>query len=301
MAKRTIFLTGATGTVGSGILEVLSKTGKFDVTCLLRDYRKAVQVQALGAQVVVGDMSDDLLFDRLRGRHSYEFMIHAAQADYGRHSTDEIDGLEVRAVRNLEKLGNDGTRLMVFTSGVWSCGTGSNGQAITETTPQHPFKESSARVKLWHELENQRNFPWAQLCLPSMVYGSVGPLVSIANAFKNGETIELLDEEVKWSVIERTDLGRAYLALLHHGKARDRYLVAEDDPVSVRTFYETVREIVGRGAVVLKPLAEFSTSIASAALERERTSQPVDSSYFKRATGWRAKERFATSVKRLLT
>ena len=245
-------------------------------------------------------MSDESLFERLRGRGSHDFIVHAAQAHYERYSANEIDELEARAVRNLESLRDGVTQLMIFTGGVWSCGTGANGHPITENTPPRPFKMSEARVELWRELENRRDFPWAQLCLPSMVYGSVGPLISIANAFRSGATIDVLDEEVKWSVIERLDLGRAYLALLHHGKAGDRYLVAEDAPVSVRTFYETVRAIVGRGAIALKPLAEFSASMAADALERKRTSQPVDSSRFKRATGWRAEEKFATSIKALL-
>ncbi|HEY4245478.1 MAG TPA: NAD-dependent epimerase/dehydratase family protein [Lacunisphaera sp.] len=300
MAKRTIFLTGATGTVGSGILEVLSKTGEFDVTCLLRDQRRGAQVEALGAHVVMGDMSDGSLFERLRGRDSYDFIIHAAQAHYDRHSANEIDELETRAVRNLESLGDGVTQLMIFTGGVWSWGTGSNGQPITETTLQRPFKVSKARVELWRELESRRAFPWAQLCLPSMVYGSVGPLISIANAFRSGATIDVLDEDVKWSVLERLDLGRAYLALLRHGKAGDRYLVAEDAPVSVVMFYEMVRAIVGCGAVALKPLAEFSSSMDADELERKRTSQPVDSSHFKSATGWRAEETFAISVKGFL-
>ncbi|MEO6994963.1 MAG: NAD-dependent epimerase/dehydratase family protein [Lacunisphaera sp.] len=300
MAKRTLFLTGATGTVGSGILEVLSETGEFNVTCLIRDQQKGAQVEALGAKVVIGDMSDEVLFERLRGRGSYDFIIHAAQAHYERYSANEIHELEARAVRNLESLRDGVTQLMIFTGGVWSCGTGSHGQPITETTPPRPFKGSEARVELWRELENRRDFPWAQLCLPSMVYGSVGPLISIANTFRSGATIDVLDEEVKWSVIERLDLGQAYLALLRYGKAGDRYLVAEDDPVSVVTFYETIGAMVGSGTVVLKPLVELSASMTADVLERKRTSQPVDSSRFKRATGWRAEEKFATSVKTLL-
>ena len=100
MAKRRIFLTGATGTVGSGILEVLSKPGEFDITCLLlRDQRKGAHFEAQGVRVVIGDMSDRSLFDRLRERDSYDFIIHAAQAHYDRHSAGEIDKLEACAVR----------------------------------------------------------------------------------------------------------------------------------------------------------------------------------------------------------
>jgi nucleoside-diphosphate-sugar epimerase len=90
------------------------------------------------------------------------------------------------------------------------------------------------------------------------------------------------------------------VALLHHGRAGDNFVVAEDTPVSVPAFYEAYACAIGRGRVLRRPWAEFSAGRDTDWLEVARTSQPVDAARFKARTGWRARETFATTVPRLL-
>lgn len=301
MARFEVFLTGATGTVGSGILESLTSTGNYHVTCLVRDPGQFAAVEAFGARAILGDMADAELFRRTGAEHSFEFIIHAAQAHYRRFSAEEVDRLERLAVRNLEWLHGARTRLMVFTGGVWSYGRGASGGPINESTPLQPFAQARERAALLMELARQKDFPWVQFCLPSIVYGSVGPAKEIARLFRRGEAIDVLDDNsVYWSVIERLDLGRAYEQLLQHGHAGDVFVVAEDAPVSAPLFYETIANHVKAGRVVRKPLADFFTDDEDGWLEMLRTSQPVDTSRFKQRTGWRARETFLTSIGRIL-
>lgn len=204
-------------------------------------------------------------------------------------------------MQNLEKLCDDSTQLMIFTGGVWSYGTGAGGNPISEATSLRPFKAAEKRAALLRELAHRREHPWVQFFPPSMVYGSTGSLPDIARTFRAGGTVEVLDDDtVLWSVIERLDLGRAYLALLHHGKPRDRFVVAEDKPVRMVDFYTTIAAHIGRGTVVRKPLAAKAAAMSEDMLEVIQTSQPVDASRFKQGTGWRAQESFATSVQRFL-
>ena len=299
MSRPRLFLTGATGTVGSGILEALAATPGYDVDCLVRRPEAAAAIVRFGGRPVFGDMADGALFEQLARERSYDFIVHAAQASYRDHASEEIDRLERQAVRNLEKLRGPATRLMVFTGGVWSYGKGAAGKPITEATPFQPFPAARQRAQLQLELASS-DHPWAQLCPPSIVYGTVGPLVDIARALRDGGTIEVLDADVCWSVIERLDLGRAYVALLQHGKARDNFVVAEDEPVRVVDFYAMIAARVGRGMVIRRSFAELAASLDRERLERASTSQPVDASCFKHRTGWRARESYAPSVGRFL-
>ena len=52
-----IFLTGATGYVGSAVLDALLRAGH-QVTALVRDNEKAARVAARGAHAVVGNLAD---------------------------------------------------------------------------------------------------------------------------------------------------------------------------------------------------------------------------------------------------
>src|SRR6185295_9093711 len=56
-----IFLTGATGYVGSAVLDALIRGGH-DVTALVRDNAKAAHVGGRGARPVIGNLADPKSF-----------------------------------------------------------------------------------------------------------------------------------------------------------------------------------------------------------------------------------------------
>ncbi|HYP18365.1 MAG TPA: NAD-dependent epimerase/dehydratase family protein, partial [Opitutus sp.] len=233
MNRARVFLTGASGTVGSAVLEALVAAGEFQADCLARRPQTFAAIEHAGGNVVRGDMTDADLFATLAAHSRYEFIVHTAQAHYRDHSAEEIDRCERLAVSNLEKLRGPHTRLMVLTSGVWSHGAGAEGGPITEETPLRPFAAAALRARWLHELAASEA-PWVTFYLPSMVYGTTGPVAELVRALRDGRTVQVLDDaSVRWSVIERGDLGRAYVALLRHGRAGEAFVIAEPEPVSV--------------------------------------------------------------------
>jgi nucleoside-diphosphate-sugar epimerase len=135
MSGKHVFLTGATGSVGGGILAALAAEGGFAVDCLVRRPEAVAAIARAGGRPVTGDMTDEGVFARLRCERDYEFIIHAAQVSYRDSTPAEIDGRERVAVRHLEMLATTATRLMVFTSGVWMYGNAARGRPINEDTP----------------------------------------------------------------------------------------------------------------------------------------------------------------------
>jgi len=184
---------------------------------------------------------------------------------------------------------------------VWSYGNGAQGRPITESTPRQPFAAARERAILLEEIARQTRHPWMEFCLPSFVYGAIGPLADLAASFRQGGSRDILDDErVKWSLIERLDLGRAYLALLQHGRGGEHFVVAEDQAISIAEFYETVAAHVGNGQVRRRSHEELSRTVDREALERMSTSQLVDATHFKQRTGWRPRENFAATAPRFL-
>jgi nucleoside-diphosphate-sugar epimerase len=84
------------------------------------------------------------------------------------------------------------------------------------------------------------------------------------------------------------------------GAAGETYVVAEDDPVRVVDFYETIAAFVPGAAVVRRSRDHFSKILNEQALETKYGSQPVNSTKIKQETGWRPRESFKTSVSRFL-
>lgn len=298
--RHRVFLTGATGTVGRGVLAALIEDGNYDVMGLVRRPADGMALADLGVQGVVGDMTDRACFEQLRATHAFDFIVHAAQASYHNHSREEIDRWERMAVDNLERLACPATRLLIFTGGIWSYGTGADGGRINEQTPQRPFAAARERADLVREIRTRRSNPWLILDPPSLVYGRSGPLQTIAGALRTGAAIDVLDDSrVLWSVVEQNDLGRAYVAMLRHGRAGDSFVVAEDEPVVVRDLYETIARQVGAGRIVRCPPSAFAHADEDDQVRRQ-TSQPVDAALVRARTGWRPRERFVTSFPRFL-
>jgi nucleoside-diphosphate-sugar epimerase len=296
-----VFLTGATGTVGTGILAALVAAGDFDVTALVRNPRDAARVEQRGVRVVVGDLAEPGGWLAGVSDPGFDFVIHAAQVSYRDHSQAEIDRVERQAVTHLEQIASAETRLMIFTAGVWSYGTGAAGGLIHERTPQQPFSAARDRVHLEQHLLGQRAWPWLVVHPPSLVYGSGGPLQRIAEQLRAGAVIEVLeDERVLWSLVEQEDLGRAYVALLRHGRPGETYVVAEEAAVPVPVFYERVAAAVGAGAIRRLPWPAFAAASAEERLHRG-TSQPVDATLIRQRTGWQPRECFAEALPRLVS
>src|ERR687884_1775157 len=88
-----IFLTGATGYIGSAVLDALVRAGH-DVTALVRDNEKARRTAARGAHPVIGNLAD---VESYRGAaDAQDGYVHAA-FDYasGRGPAIERSALEV--------------------------------------------------------------------------------------------------------------------------------------------------------------------------------------------------------------
>ena len=62
-ADRTFLVTGASGFTGGWLVRLLREQG-LKVRAMVRDHRKAVELEGLGAEVVEGDLSDRASLDK---------------------------------------------------------------------------------------------------------------------------------------------------------------------------------------------------------------------------------------------
>src|SRR5436190_19726140 len=119
-----IFLTGATGYIGSAVLDALVRGGH-DVTALVRNNEKARSVAKRGAHPVIGNLAEP---DSYRGAvDAQDGYVHAAyDARTGRGPAIEQTALETMiAAAKRPRTGGVGTastRFIIYTSGVWILG-----------------------------------------------------------------------------------------------------------------------------------------------------------------------------------
>jgi dihydroflavonol-4-reductase len=129
-----VFVTGATGFVGSHVAQELSRRGA-DLRILIRSTSKLENLAGLAAETVVGDL---LQVEALRSAVSgCDAVMHVA-ADYRLWVTDpeKMLATNVNGTRELLRLAREeGVPRVVYTSSVATMGFFSDGRLADEATP----------------------------------------------------------------------------------------------------------------------------------------------------------------------
>ncbi len=129
-----VFLTGATGFVGSHVARAYAAQGA-ELRLLTRSTSKLAGIEGLSAEVVVGDLrAVDGLRTALRG---CDALVHVA-ADYRLWVRDpaEMYAANVDGTRELLRLAREeGVAKVVYTSSVATMGFKSDGTIVDEGTP----------------------------------------------------------------------------------------------------------------------------------------------------------------------
>lgn len=129
-----VFVTGATGFVGSHVAQELSRRGA-DLRILIRSTSKLENLAGLHAETVIGDL---LQVNALRSAVSgCDAVMHVA-ADYRLWVTDpeKMHATNVVGTRELLRIAREqGVRRVVYTSSVATMGFFSDGRLADEATP----------------------------------------------------------------------------------------------------------------------------------------------------------------------
>src|SRR5918993_1558632 len=112
-----VFLTGATGYVGSAVLDALVRAGH-RVTAIVRDPEKAARLTAKGVTPVIGELGTPATF--LSALEGAEAVIHTAFESSTRGVEKDRQAIET-LIAALRQQGT-GRRTFIYTSGVWVLG-----------------------------------------------------------------------------------------------------------------------------------------------------------------------------------
>lgn len=235
-----IFLTGATGYIGSAVLDALIRAGH-EVTALVRDGEKANRVTERGAHPVVGDLANAASFiDAAYGHHVY---IHTALDSSARGPEIDrmaIDTLLACARRPTTARPPVGGRVFIYTSGVWMIGA--SAEATAEDAPIEPAAFSAWRAP--HErvvLEAAGPTLRTVVVRPGIVYGGARGIVS--DLFKdaaNGLVRVIGSGENHWALVYDRDLADLYARLAAHADATGLYHATDEGDERVNEIVEAI-------------------------------------------------------------
>ena len=275
-----VFVTGATGFIGSAIVPELLKAGH-EVLGLARSDAGAKSLAAAGAKVQRGDLED---LDSLRtGAAASDGVIHAGFIhDFSRYK--EVCEVDRRAIEALGSALAGSNRPLIVTSGTLLI---SPGRLVTEkdkradTTVPRVSEETAASVA-------PRGVRVSVVRLPPTVHGDgdhgfVPILIGIAR--EKGVSAYIGVGLNRWPAVHRLDAAHLFRLVLEKGSAGANYHGVAEEGIAFRN----IAEDIGRGVnvpIVSKSREEAATHFGWIA-HFAGTDAPASSKLTQERLGWR--------------
>jgi nucleoside-diphosphate-sugar epimerase len=238
-----VFLTGATGFIGSAIIPELINAGH-TVLGLSRSDAGAHALIAAGAEVHRGDLED---LESLRsGAAKSDGVIHCGFIhDFSRFK--EICETDRRAIEAIGSVLAGSSRPLIITSGT-GMGTTKPGQPATEDhfDTQHPNPRAASELAA--AAVSARGADVRVMRLPQVhdpvTQGLITYLVAVAR--EKGISAYVGDGRARWPAVPRLACAQLYRLALEQGSAGARYHAVAEEGVPIRE----IAEALGRGLKV---------------------------------------------------
>jgi nucleoside-diphosphate-sugar epimerase len=244
-----IFVTGATGYIGSAVLDALIRGGH-QVTAMARDKEKAERLAARGATPVVSDISTPKRF--LPAVKAADAVVYAAADTSPKRVALEKQALEAMLGAQASQAehphdapsasrGPHGrARTFVYTSGVWVLGRAVKG--VDESAPLDPPEHVSWRPA--HEelvLSASSSTLRTVVVRPGIVYGGGrGIVADLIKDALNGLVRVVGPGKNRWPLVYDRDLGDLYLRILESPAAAGIFHANDEEDERVSDIVDAI-------------------------------------------------------------
>ncbi len=255
------FLTGATGYIGSAVLEA-GLRATHQVTALVRDPEKAEHVSSRGATAVIGELSRPGSY--AAAAEKCDVLIHAASDAKRKQVVDReaIDTLMAAAERRVEK---GLPACVIYTSGVWVLGHTQG--AAKEDAPIDPPAHVSWRPE--HEALVLKGSPSGRVrtavIRPGIVYGGArGIIGDLLKDARNGLLRVVGDGRNHWPCVYDRDLADVYLRVASSPDASGIFHVNDEADERVDDIVDSIsRHVRTRIDIRHVPIGEARTKMGT--------------------------------------
>jgi nucleoside-diphosphate-sugar epimerase len=250
-----VFLTGATGFIGSEVARRLLERGD-DVRVLVRSPEKAAWLADLGCQIVPGDVSDyDSMCADLFGADAAIHVAAIYEIGVPKSRHQEMWATNVKGAENLFRAAMAaGVPKIVYVSTIAAFGN-TRGQTVDETY-EHPgdsytsvYEQTKVEAhRLAVRLAAERDAPIV-IVQPGVVYGhgdhsDTGTMI---DKLLDGKLPALPFPDLGIVAVHRDDVADGIILALDKGVAGESYVLG-GEITRMRDFLNTLAEVAGKRA-----------------------------------------------------
>ncbi|MEM6646294.1 MAG: SDR family oxidoreductase [Bacteroidota bacterium] len=280
-----IFLTGATGYIGSAIAHGLLEDG-YEVLGLARSDAAAETLRQRGISVHCGDLTD--LDSLAAGAQAAGGVIHTAFVhDFSRY--EEINRIERRAVEAMAEALEGSGKTFVATSATTVLVPGQLGTEDDAAAPSSPgYVRAASEAAL---PASQRGVRASVVRLPPSVHGPgdtafVPALIAIARQTGISGFVE--EGENRWAAVHRLDAARLFRLVFEKAEAGTAWHGVAEEGIPMRRIAETIAEGLGIPARSI-PVSEAADHFGWLA-GFVQIDNPASSALTRERIGWRPRE-----------
>jgi nucleoside-diphosphate-sugar epimerase len=235
-----VFLTGATGYVGSAVLDAFVRAGH-QVTALVRHSSTASDAPSRpGVEAVVGDLSNPASY--VASAATCDTLVHTAFESSARGVS--VDRVAVEALMDVAaRITSAGRRVsVIYTSSASVLGQTRGGPADEATIPEPPAALAWRPAHEAAVLESgARSGARALIVRPGIVYGGAqGAIGDLLQAAANGIIRVIGDGQNRWPSIYDRDLAELYVRLATHPDAEGVFHATDHSDERVDDIVEAI-------------------------------------------------------------
>lgn len=202
-----IFLTGATGYIGSAVLDALLRAGH-DVTALVRDPEKAERVSRRGVEPIVGELAKPASYTP--AAIAADGIVHTAfESSKNGPKVDRL-ALDALIAASERRAATGQPASLVYTSGIWVLGD--SRTPADENAPVHPVALVAWRPEHEQLVLNAGRGVRTAVIRPGIVYGGArGIIGDLLKDALNGLVRVVGEGKNHWPCIYDRDLADLYV------------------------------------------------------------------------------------------